>query len=311
MSIEKPTRSSKGGRSRIRVLITALPLTVVFVFGAVAFILLFSSQNRMANKSKDELIQIVCEDAASSARSLIPFLEPRFFTHGNDEAAFAKDLPKILARELTDGQKAVDADLKKMIDEGLLNAKYILFIHPPEPPISTTTDVLLSTDASLVSSWPVPDALVDAIKDDTQYIYKEEGIPILGMERDGVYIIAARYPGLTSGSISGVVGAASIEDKVSEIEAFLANEQKDSRLIFAIVMLGCLLVVFAITYFILSYLIRNSITKPIDGLADAAADVMDGKLDIDVQVHQGGDFEGLEQAFKEMVNSVRMMIEGS
>ncbi len=37
-------------------------------------------------------------------------------------------------------------------------------------------------------------------------------------------------------------------------------------------------------------------------------EVMTGNLDVDVKVHEGGDFEGLEYAFKEMVESFRKYI---
>jgi len=35
---------------------------------------------------------------------------------------------------------------------------------------------------------------------------------------------------------------------------------------------------------------------------------MEGNLDVDVEVHKGGDFENLERAFKEMVDSIRKYI---
>jgi methyl-accepting chemotaxis protein len=304
-------KSRKGGRSRIRVLMTALTLTVFLIFGAVAFIMLFSSQNRLAGKSKDEMIQLVCEDASSSASSLMPFVEKVFFKGGSDEASFQRDLPKIQAKELTEGQKDADAVLKKMVDDGLLNARYILFIHPPEPPVSDTTEVVLSNDESLVYNWRTPDYLVEAIAGDTRYVYRPEGVPDLGIEKEALFIIAARYPGINPSVLSGVVGVTSIEDRVAAIDSFLAGEQRNSRLLFVLVMIGCLLVIFLVTYFILSRLIRRRITNPIDQLTVAAAEIMDGKLDVDIAVHEGGDFEVLERAFKEMAASIRMMIERS
>ena len=304
------SRSPKSGRSRIRVLIPALTLAVFLVFGAVAFLLLFGSQNRMASKSKDELIQIVCEENASSARSLIPFLQESYNQAKTDDAAYQRDLQKILAHELTDIQRASDAQLKQLVDEGLMNLKYILVIIPPVAMVTTGAEVLVSNDESLVYNWEVPEELSDAIVGDTQYIYKKGGIPSLGIEKDGLYIIAAR-PGAGTPELVSAVAVTSIEDRVAQIDAFLNTEQKNSRLIFSLVMLGCLLVLFLITFVILSRLIRNRISKPIDDLTEAAADVMDGKLDVNVAVHGGGDFEVLEQAFKEMVGSVRMMIERS
>ncbi len=304
-------KGRRGGRSRIRVLMTVLTLIVFIVFAAVAFVLLLSSQNRLADKSKDEMIQIVCQDASSSAASLTPFVEPLFFKSGQDEAGFARDLPKYLAHQLTDGQKAADAALKDLIAQGLFGASYIMVVMPPMAPISDTPLVMVSSDESLVYNWVVPDDLNQAIQGDASYIYEPDGIPSLGIEKDGLFIIASRISGTLGPEQWGVVAVASIEDRVAAIDAFLAHEQNNSQLIFALVMLGCLIVAFFITYFILSRLIRTRITKPIDDLAVAAEDIMDGKLDVDVEVHEGGDFQVLESAFKEMAESIRMMIERS
>jgi nitrogen fixation/metabolism regulation signal transduction histidine kinase len=35
---------------------------------------------------------------------------------------------------------------------------------------------------------------------------------------------------------------------------------------------------------------------------------MKGNLDVDIEVHEGGEFEGLERAFKEMVESTKRLI---
>jgi len=64
----------------------------------------------------------------------------------------------------------------------------------------------------------------------------------------------------------------------------------------------------SISFFVLSYLIRRRITEPIDELAAAAEEVVQGNLEVEVKVHEGGEFEGLERAFKEMVESFRKYI---
>jgi len=68
------------------------------------------------------------------------------------------------------------------------------------------------------------------------------------------------------------------------------------------------LVVAIISFFVLSYLIRKRITEPIDELAATAEEVMQGDLEVEAKVHEGGEFEGLERAFKEMVDSFRKYI---
>jgi nitrogen fixation/metabolism regulation signal transduction histidine kinase len=65
-------------------------------------------------------------------------------------------------------------------------------------------------------------------------------------------------------------------------------------------------VVAIISFFILSLMLRKRITEPIDELAATAEEVMQGNLDVEVAVHEGG--EGLEGAFKEMVEDFRRFI---
>jgi nitrogen fixation/metabolism regulation signal transduction histidine kinase len=66
-----------------------------------------------------------------------------------------------------------------------------------------------------------------------------------------------------------------------------------------------------VTFFGLRLMIRKRITEPIDILSAKAGEVMEGNLDVYVMVHKGGEFEGLESAFKEMVESMRAYIEKS
>ncbi len=69
-----------------------------------------------------------------------------------------------------------------------------------------------------------------------------------------------------------------------------------------------IVIIMVLTFFVLRLLIRKRITEPIDILSAEAGEVMEGNLDIDVVVHEGGEFEGLETAFKKMVESIRTYI---
>ena len=97
-------------------------------------------------------------------------------------------------------------------------------------------------------------------------------------------------------------------DSIAEIEGFYDQERNRINMVLAGVIGGSILVVFLISFFILSYLIRRRITEPIDELSAAAERVMEGDLDVNITVHEGGDFQGLERAFREMVASFRKMI---
>jgi HAMP domain-containing protein len=313
ISLNTETRDvpgAKRARFRIRYLITALIVAVFLIFGAVALALLISSQNRLVQKSKNELIKTMCEDAYSTAKSFVPFLLPIFMQ--NASAPDPSNAAKYLRGELTDGQKAIDATLKKLVDDGLSGMKYLMVISKPDSTYTPGGIVLISSDESLVYKWKVPADVIDAITKGKKYIYSKNGIPELGIAKDGLIILQPLIdPGSTTKASNVIVSAKSIKSQVDDINAFVEREQRNTSLLFALVILGCLLIVILVTFFILSFLIRTRITEPIDKLAANAELVMEGDLDANIEIHEGGDFESLERAFKEMVTSIRMMLEKS
>lgn len=273
--------------------------------------LLFGSQQRLAQKSKDELIRTECQNAYSAASSLSPFIVSAAL-EGQTAVVTQEDMRKIFARsELTDWQNKMDAYLQQCVNDGLLGLQYILVAVKPMPPLMNDWLVTDSSDESMVYKWAVPDWLSEAITYGAQYVYKEDGIQELGIEKDGLVLIMP-YANTPIGSNALYeIGVKSIEDRVVEMETFLDKEKGNILQIFALAMLGCLLLVIIITYFILGYLIRTRITKPIDALAANAEDVMTGKLDVEIEVREKGDFESLEKAFKAMVESIQMIINRS
>lgn len=83
-------------------------------------------------------------------------------------------------------------------------------------------------------------------------------------------------------------------------------------MIFMIILTAaCIIVLAFITFFILSYLIRKRIAKPIDELGEAAGKVMEGDLDIEVPLRKGEDFGNLKKAFNGMISSIRDVIDGA
>ena len=107
---------------------------------------------------------------------------------------------------------------------------------------------------------------------------------------------------------SPFIGITPMGEDIAEINQYYDDEKKNTMVSFAIVTLISIVVIMFITFFILRLLIRKRITEPIDILSVEAGEVMEGNLDIDIQVHKGGEFEGLESAFKQMVESIRSFI---
>ena len=97
-------------------------------------------------------------------------------------------------------------------------------------------------------------------------------------------------------------------EKIASINKFYDEERNKINLMLWETMLISIVVAILITFFVLSYLIRKRITEPIDELFAAAEEVMEGNLDVQIEVKEGEEFEGLKRAFKEMVESFRKYI---
>ena len=304
----------KRGRFRIRYLITILIVMVFIIFAAITLFLFNASQDRLMSKSKDQLIQTMCEDASSAANSLMPFIGQIVLQKMGNPSP--QDLIAITSGGgITELQKEMDAVYQGFIDDGLLGIQKLIGLLPPTPPLTKDWLVVASNDDSLVGNWSVPQSLIDAINAGDGYLYSEAGFPDLGIDKDGLmFIETVTEEGPRVYSVEGktfAVGVKSIEDAVARIDSFVAHEKKNTAIIFSLVIIGCLLLIMTITFFILSYLIRTRITQPIDALAATAEKVMEGDLSSDIEVHSGGDFESLERAFKEMIEAIRLMLDRS
>lgn len=99
-----------------------------------------------------------------------------------------------------------------------------------------------------------------------------------------------------------------MQEKIDSINAYYNEERRNVSLTLVLSVFLSIIAVVIIIFFLLSYLIRKRITQPIDELSATAEEVMGGQIDVDVKVHEGGEFQGLESVFKEMLDSLRNLI---
>jgi len=297
--------SFKRKRSSILFLITALIIVVFIAFGMVTILLYRSSQDRLIKKSIDKMIQTEMENLVSASSYIAGLLLPVFEEKISD-ATPAELIDALMNKELTEGQRFIIDEMKGMVDSGLFDLKSVSIVMLPSP-LNREAMVIAASDESLIYEWEIPDSVLDVINAGGGYIYREEGFPEIGLE--GPYaIIANKGISPTSSTEVGYVFVKPMGDKVAEINAFYDEERSNTDLLLWLTMLISILVVAIISFFVLSYLIRKRITEPIDELAATAEEVMQGDLEVEVKVHEGGEFEGLERAFKEMAESFREYI---
>lgn len=300
------THSSRSsGRVRILYLVTTLVIAVFIVYGLVSWLTFRGSQSRLIEKSREKLIQTQVQSITSTADYLssifIAMFEEKLDRLKPEEMAIA-----FANREITEAQKALVEEFKKVTEKGLQGQELLLVILLPTP-LNPKPTVIISSEESLIYEWEVPDYLAKAIDEGDSYIWMEEGIPELDLQGEYVMVIS-RFDDQETGGATASVSVKSMKEELADIEGFFDQERSYINLVMGAVVLGSVLVVFAITFFILNYLIRKRITEPVEGLAAAAGEVMEGNLDVEIEVHRGGEFEVLERTFKEMVESFRKYI---
>lgn len=295
-------------RSRILYEITALIVVVLLASGLATFFLVRASQNRLINKSKDKLIQTEAENISSSFDYIINLLTPVIM-----EKALSigiQDYAKAFAQgRVTETQDFVNQKIGAIVESGTLGISYTLLIIAKWD-VFTTSFLFASSEPDLVYNWDVPEYLSKAINEGTSYILMEDGIPELGLKGEQLIIIR-KIEDPVMDYVVGFVGVKPMGEEIAAIDEFYNTEKKDISIILGLVIIGSILVVILLIFFVLNYLIKKQITEPMDELATAAEQVMEGNLDVEIEIREGEEFEGLKLAFKEMVESIRKYISRS
>ncbi|MDY6795450.1 MAG: HAMP domain-containing protein [Actinomycetota bacterium] len=295
----------RSSRSRILYQITGLIVAVLAVSGLATFLAVRDSQERLIDNSVEKLMETNTENTYSTYTYVSTSLT------GEMEAMLAETdarefFQALMDERIVDTQRYINQELARIVEGGLMDIETV-FNLPQNSQVFPETAVVDCDDESLRYTWEVPDRMEEG----EPYIFMEEGIPEPGL--NGEYLIVleqvesspSQRMGMGTASTAAVIFMA---ESIAEIEGFYDQERTRINMVLAGVIGGSIPVVSLISFFILSYLIRRGITEPIDELSDAAERVMEGDLDVEVTVHEGGDFQGLERAFKEMVASFRKMI---
>jgi nitrogen fixation/metabolism regulation signal transduction histidine kinase len=310
----KESRKLHSRRSRILYEVTGLVVILVIASGLLTFLFVNATFNRLVDKSIDKVVE---EQAVTIDSGL------RYVAEKESEAILG-DLSQLSMQELvemtrmavetgepSDFAKDAAERMKRLVADKVLGLELVLDITMANPPLVTKDIIIVSTEDELMMKKP-PEGVLAAIAEveaeGKTYVFLEEGMPELGLE--GEYLLSLYDMSELNPLFSGQWGAhfVPMHEAVASIEDFYNSEKDRAMLIIGLIIAGSVLLVILITFFVLSSLIRKQITEPIDTLAAAAAEVMEGNLEVEVEVHEGGDFEGLERAFREMVESIKKFI---
>jgi nitrogen fixation/metabolism regulation signal transduction histidine kinase len=295
-------------RSSILYTITILVVAVFIVFGVLATLVFTSSQDKLIEKSKDKLIQSEVENVYSSINYITDLLSPVFYQKVG-EAPTADLINALVKQQPTEAQTWMNEEMSKLVNQEVLGLEKAMLIVT-ESPISSRPLVLAANEDDLTTGWTIPDILSDAMENEKEYILVENGIPEMGLTGELLVSLKRLYDPV-HGVTAYFVGVTSLQDKVDEINSFFDQEKHRTDLLLFLVLIVSILVIVAITFFVLSYLLRKRITEPINQLSAAAEEIMDGNLDVEVPVRKGEELEKLKTVFNEMVRSIREVIDKS
>lgn len=304
MAKSKENKGIGRARSGLLIQISLLLASVLVVLGLVTFFLINAAFNHLIEADKQDRI-------ASEARLIYSGFD---YIQSTGVSGMLNAFPSYDANEFVKAfatksiciyQRYLNDAMRKMIEDGLMGLTH-LFVFIPSGSLSEPMVIVSSDDALMYKV--MPDYIVEALDEGQAYIFLEDGIPELGLE--GAQLIAL-YPFEISISTSTLafVGIRPMQAELDHLNSFYAGKKKAITWILAGVVGGGILVIFLIIFLVLQSLIRRNITEPIDELVAAAGEVMEGNLDVEIEVRKGEEFEVLKRAFQGMLDKLRSMIE--
>jgi methyl-accepting chemotaxis protein len=304
----KQQSGSKQGRSRILYEITALVVVVLIVSGLITFFLVRGSQENLIDESKEKVIETEMENISSFFDYISTAIAPEIVQR-SIAIPWETHIEAFATGGLTEVQEYTIDILKDMVEGNTLAVDTYMIVITKWKTIPNEM-VYACNDTSLIYEWDVPAYLVEAIEQDQPYLYQEDGIPELN--RGGDYLVVLRKledPALDY--VAALVGFKPMATDIAAISDFYNQESKKISITLGLVVGISIIVIIIITFLVLNYLIRKRITQPIEELSASAEEVMDGNLDVEIKVREGSEFEGLVRAFKEMLDSIRRLIDQS
>ncbi|MBN2026953.1 MAG: HAMP domain-containing protein [Actinobacteria bacterium] len=296
------------GRSRLLYQITLMLVIVLVIIGVTVFLVVNGAMDRLIEEDKQDRIdseaQIIYNDAVyisdiQLAQMLVDF----------PELDVAEVLAAVKEKRMHEFIAYANEGLKEGLEAGMLGAETVMIADPTGSTSLGYPFALACSDDDLTYE-EIPENIITAFEEDEHYIYLEEGIPELGFEGEYlVTLVSLRPQGIPTEYI--FLGIRPFAEEIARIDDFYSSERNRVTWILALVIGGGIVLIFLITFFILQRMINKQITRPIDELTAVAGEVMDGNLDVEIDIREGEEFETLKRAFREMLVSIRDVLNKS
>ncbi len=297
-------RKALAARSRILWEITALLVVVMVISGLAIFLSVRASQDRLIEKSVDKLLDESAEDVSSFFFYTMQQRMAEFMVYVRQEGT-ARIAAALLQEQLSESQRKISDYLGELANTNPMGVNLHMIIVISSSDFRVPEPLIFACNREdLIYHWKIPPDIAESLLAGKPYVYREEGIPELGLQ--GEYLaITRKIEDPQLGYVAGYLGFKPFADEVSAVKGYYDQERRHLLLTLGTVVGLSVLAVIFVSFFVLSWLIRKRITMPLERLAKWAERVMEGDLDVEIQVQEGGDFSILERAFREMLESIR------
>lgn len=303
----KPKKPKRSG-SRILWEITVLVLIVFIISACLSWFFYNRSTNEVMENNREKLIRVQATNMTTTFGFITYFLGDLVAQEMEARPDLVQALiPDIMSKNISDIQRDVNVIMRRMVDLGTLGMSEASVALPATPPVFDEPTIIMSSNPDHMYE-SIPASLLPLYESKDRYLFLEDGIPEWGLKDEQlvVYCESAFVEGQSQKVMA--TGIKPMHAEMESINSYYEKQKRNINIIMWIVIASSLVVLFFITFFALSYLIRRRITRPIDELSAVAERVMEGELDVQIPIREGEEFEGLKRAFSAMLDSIRKVV---
>lgn len=304
--MKKNGKKLNKARSTILFQIAALAVAVFVISSIVSYLFYMRSTNALTKNSEEKVIETRAEDMASSFTFITNLLtEVTEKQTGNIE--LDEFLEAINGEEVLPVQQMINEQMCQMVLDGTLGMDVCAVAIPEIPPMIEEPLIIMTSNEELMYT-NVPESISKHLDGDGGYALLDNGVPEWNLEGDQLLVCILQRAEDLGGYGFWAVLLKPMKEDIAAVGNYFENEKKNIDILMTVVIVSTILALVVVLFLALSFLIRKKITRPIDELADAAEQVMDGDLDVEVPVRKGEEFEGLKRTFNEMLISIRKLM---
>ena len=168
--------------------VTLLVVVVLLLSGLATFLLMYTSQKKLADKSLDYIIQQDMGESYSGAfATTIETVSPDSLEELSNISTeeFLDDLQN---QRLSEAQISIVNKTKEILDAKFLGLEKILLVVSPSPLVPEAV-VWGANDESRIYNWNVPDYILEAIENNQKYLFLKDGVPELGLDKESLVLL--------------------------------------------------------------------------------------------------------------------------